>query len=156
MIRFGFDRLVKKVDELANEGVIEDVFIQAGFSRYEPKHCKFKRFIEMEKFEELIRRSDLVISHGGAGTIICALEHNKPTIVVPRLKRFQEHVNDHQLDLVRTLEEEGRIIAIYDVDDLREGVKRAKMFEPKTSKAEPKILEIINDYIQKTFATGCR
>ena len=151
MIRFGFDRLVRKVDELAGEGVIDSVFIQTGFSRCEPEHCLYQKFIDMEKFEALIHQSTIVISHGGAGTIIASLEYNKPTIVVPRLKKFREHVNDHQLDLTHTLEDEGKIIAVYDIDKLREGVERAKTFVPDIRKSESQILEIIENYIKKTF-----
>ena len=146
----GFDRLLKRVDELAKDGVITDLFIQIGYSNYKPKYCPFTQFIGFNDFQDLIEKSHIVITHGGEGSISNSLLHNKPTIVVPRLKRFREHTNDHQIQITRALEKEEKIIAVYDIEDLQDAIRRSKTFRPKKSKEDSKIVELIEDYLIET------
>ena len=63
----GFDRLVKEVDDLVRRKIISDVFIQIGYSNYEPKYCEWTVAIDYYPFEEKMNKSDLIITHGGAG-----------------------------------------------------------------------------------------
>jgi UDP-N-acetylglucosamine transferase subunit ALG13 len=65
---------------------------------------------------ENIDRADTVVSHAGAGSIICALSVGHTPVIVPRLSRFKEIVDDHQTDLARAFESAGRAIAVWDVD----------------------------------------
>lgn len=96
-----FNRLIKEVDRLKGEGLIQDdVFIQTGFSDYEPVHCQWKALISYDEMNRYIDEADIVITHGGPATFMGSLIKGKKTIVVPRLKEFGEHVNNHQLEFV--------------------------------------------------------
>lgn len=143
-----FDRLVKKVDELIGAGVLNDeVIMQIGYSKYEPINCQFHTSIPFEDFEKLLDESEIIISHGGAGCIADGLERNKPVVVVPRLRKFGEHSNDHQLGLTDQLAREGRIIAVYDINELESAIEKARHFNPSASKSENRIVKIISDYL---------
>lgn len=145
-----FDRLVKAVDDLAGKGLVENVLIQTGFSIYKPKYCEWEKAIDFEEFEKTMDRADIVITHGGAGCIAGALERNKPTIVVPRLKKYNEHNNDHQLELAGALEKAGRALVVYEIGGLEEAIERAWSFVPAPPSGESRIVGIISDFLAKT------
>ena len=91
-----FDRLVKCVDAWAKCNQEQDIFIQSGPTAYEPRHCRWRKFIPQESFDYCLGRAELVVAHAGVGSILSALEFGKPIIVLPRRFEFQEHRNDHQ------------------------------------------------------------
>lgn len=98
--KFPFDRLLKKVDRLVHDQVItEEVYMQTGAGKYVPSHCRWQEFYSGGRFRELLEECSVLITHGGAGTMIDAVKRGKKTIVVPRLSRYGEHVDDHQLEL---------------------------------------------------------
>lgn len=116
-----FDRLVSYIDDLKRDGVIrEDVFIQTGFSTYEPKYCRWSKLIPYEEMVKNVQEARIVITHGGPASFIMPLQMGKTPIVVPRQSRFGEHVNDHQVEFARAMEQRmGNIIVIEDMEDLR-------------------------------------
>lgn len=115
-----FDRLVRKVDELRKTNMIkEDVFVQTGYSTYEPKNCKWSKMLPYDQMQEYIANARIVITHGGPSSFIAPLQIGKIPIVVPRKKEFEEHVNDHQVEFVKLVaERQGNIIPVYDIKDL--------------------------------------
>jgi UDP-N-acetylglucosamine transferase subunit ALG13 len=115
--KFQFNRLLKKVDELLEAGIIqEEVIAQIGYSNYLPINYAFHNFLNQDEFEDAVQRSDIVIAHGGTGVIISAVKEGKKVIAVPRLKEYGEHVDDHQLQVIKQFDEMGLIEACYDVD----------------------------------------
>lgn len=146
---FQFDRLTKKLDELVAAGVITDrIFAQIGAGEYLPKNYEYKKFINKDEFAEYQRQADVVISHGGTGALIGASKLGKNIIAVPRLAKFKEHVDDHQLQIVGVLEKEGYVRAVYDMEDLGKTIQEA-LENPitKTYKRESNILSVIENFI---------
>lgn len=95
---YQFNRLFERLDELFEKGMLsERVFAQIGTSTYYPKHYEYKDYLTEEEFDSLINDSDIVIAHGGTGSIMRALNAGKKTILVTRLKKYGEHINDHQI-----------------------------------------------------------
>lgn len=123
-----FDRLVSYIDDLKRDGVIrEDVFIQTGFSTYEPQYCRWSKLIPYEEMVKNVQEARIVITHGGPASFIMPLQMGKTPIVVPRQSRFGEHVNDHQVEFARAMSERmGNIIVIENVEDLREALESYK------------------------------
>lgn len=117
----GFERLVKKMDEIASR-IDEEVIIQIGHTSYIPKHAKYFDFKNYQEMEDLIKEARILITHGGAGTILMGLAYKKPVISVPRLKEYNEVFVDHQLDLVYTLANQKRIIAVYNLELLEKTI----------------------------------
>ena len=126
---------------------ISDVFIQTGYSTYEPKHCEWAKSIDFLEFQQRLDEADIVIAHGGAGCIADALERNKPIVVVPRLAKYDEHNNDHQLELSGVLEESGRILVAYEIEDLLPLLEKAKQFTPAQPTGSNQIANLIRDHI---------
>lgn len=116
-----FNRLISCVDELKRDGVIqEDVFIQTGFSTYEPKYCRWSKLISYDEMVKNVEEARIVITHGGPASFIMPLQIGKVPIVVPRQFQFGEHVNDHQLEFARVMDERmGNIIPIENIEQLK-------------------------------------
>lgn len=113
-----FDRLVRVVDALAQEGVFrEEVFAQIGHSAA-PRAVRFERFLPFDRMNAYTEEARIIISQGGPGSIMLALTRGKIPIVVPRQKQFGEMVDDHQVLFVRKLAEERRILPVYDIAEL--------------------------------------
>ena len=120
----GFDRLVMKMDELVENGVIrEEVYIQAGYTEYKPRFCKYDALIDNRLMEENVKNARIVITHAGPGSIMIPFTYNKIPIVVPRQYEFGEHVDDHQVWFTKKLEEQGKILAVYDINDLKNAIQ---------------------------------
>ena len=108
-----FDRLVMKIDELKmNKNIDDDIFIQSGYCTYEAKYCEWKKFLDYKDMIKMIKKSEIVITHGGASSFIMALQMGKIPIVVPRQKKYNEHVNDHQLEFAESVKERYNNIII--------------------------------------------
>lgn len=117
-----FNRLVKAIDKLKKDGVItEDVIMQTGYSTYEPKYCKWDKLIPYDEMVKNVENARIVITHGGPASFIMPLQIGKTPIVVPRQKKFDEHVNDHQVEFARNVAERmGTIILVEDINKLGE------------------------------------
>lgn len=120
-----FNRLVKCADELKRDGIIsEEVIIQTGFSTYEPKYCKWRKLFPYSEMESYVAAARIVITHGGPSSFIMPLRIGKIPIVVPRRKKFGEHVNDHQLEFANRARDTYRnIIVVDDIGNLGEVIK---------------------------------
>ncbi len=119
-----FNRLIQKIDELKRDGVIkEEVIMQTGFSTYEPKYCTSYKLIPFNKMNEYVEQAGIVITHGGPASFIMPLQIGKTPIVVPRQKKYDEHVNDHQVDFSKAVEERMKnIIVVEDVSELADTI----------------------------------
>lgn len=106
-----FTRCLKMLDEMIEHyGITEEVVVQIGNSNYESKNFKVLSFLPEETFNKYIEEASVVITHAGSGAIFNAIKKGKKTIVVARLKKYHEMVDDHQTELTRKLSEEGYII----------------------------------------------
>ena len=120
-----FNRLVQEIDNLKRDGIItEDVIIQTGYSTYEPKYCQWDKLIPYKQMIKNVEDARIVITHGGPASFIMPLQIGKTPIVVPRQKKFDEHVNDHQDEFARNVAERmGTIIPVEDTKKLGEVIK---------------------------------
>lgn len=140
-----FYRLVKEIEGLIKEKKIkEKVIIQLGFTDYKVKGAKCYKYLEMKKYEKTLKNTSLIITHSGSGSILTALKLGKPVIAVPRRKAFGEHVNDHQLQIAEEMSKQKGVIAVLDIKNLEDAIKRAKKIKIKKLKAgKPIIFKII-------------
>ena len=133
-----FDRLVKAIDIAIRERLIEEeIFAQIGQCSYKPKNMAYVQMLEKEAFDSYFQKASSIISHAGIGTITMALDNEKPILVMPRLKKYGEVVNDHQVAIAKRFEELGHILVAYDVEDLPDGIHKLKNFVPRKRKANP-------------------
>ncbi len=115
-----FPRLLEAVDKLKTQ---EQIVIQAGSTKYsfspEKKNIQFHNYLNDNEFDDYMKQSDIIICHAGVGTIIKGLKLHKKLIVAARLKKYGEHVNDHQLQILEAFSQEGYIIPLNDFDNLQ-------------------------------------
>ena len=148
--QFPFDRLVKAVDEAIDQDLIEEeVWAQIGQSSYQPRN--FKRvvdFLDKNIFDQWMRKASKVISHAGIGSITPALDEGKPLLVMPRLRKYGEVVNNHQVDIIHKFEKLGYLLAAYDVKDLPEKIEALESFQPQKRNIQPeKVAERISNFL---------
>jgi len=131
-----FKRLLKAVDEEIEKGTIKDTVIaQVGSTKYKSDNMIIHDYLPMEVFDEYMDQADLIICHGGVGSILGGLNRKKKVIAVARLKKYKEHVNDHQTQIIDNFIKQGYIIGIKDMSELGDAIKRAKTFKPKEYKS---------------------
>ncbi|MFH1836084.1 MAG: PssE/Cps14G family polysaccharide biosynthesis glycosyltransferase, partial [Methanobacteriota archaeon] len=126
----GFDRLIKAVDELALK-IDEEFIAQIGSTQYTPKNMEYFREKTIGEVDEYFKDARIIISHAGIGSIITALKYEKPLIVVPRLKKYNEHTSNHQLEVTKALEDEGKASVAYETDDIQKVVNQLKKGNPQ-------------------------
>ncbi len=148
-----FHRLLEEIHRLLQKEEIKDeVIVQAGYTKYQSENEKMKilDFIEKQELEELQKKADLIITHGGVGSILQSITKDKKVIAIPRLHQYQEHVNDHQKEIVELFNEKGYIIGIQGVEELQGAMKQVEKFRPKKyQKNNEKMLKIIEDFIEQ-------
>lgn len=121
--KFQFNRLLKSVDELIEKEIItETVFAQIGYSDYKPLHYEYQNFINTTQFLNVIDKSDIVICHGGTGIIITSIKRGKKVIAVPRLSEFGEHIDDHQIQLIKEFNNQNLICGLDSCEELAKGI----------------------------------
>ena len=162
MLQFGtqdkeFPRLLSEVERLIEIGKINDkVIAQIGYTKFETKLPKSKmRIIEFttpKQIQKLIKDSNFIITHGGVATIIEGINNGKKVIAVPRLKKYKEHVNDHQLQIIENFNDSGYIIGIKDLSELEDALNRVREFIPK--RYESNNSEFVGR-LEKTILTLC-
>ncbi|MER2129838.1 glycosyltransferase [Leuconostoc lactis] len=115
-----FNRLIKKVDELVEKKEIkEEVFMQIGYSTYEPQNTQWSRFVTYDEMNSLLEKSSTVICHGGPSTYMKVMDFDKTPVVVPRQAEYGEHVNDHQLFVSKQIKNKGyNLIICEDVENI--------------------------------------
>ena len=144
-----FHRLLEEVQKNIDNGIIqEEVIAQKGYTKFESKDMTLHDKIPTDEIKRLIDKADVVITHGGVGSIITSITKGKKVIAVPRLKKYKEHVNDHQLDIVHSFNEMGYIMGIDEVSELGKALKKVKNFQPKKYVQNTgNILKIVEDFI---------
>lgn len=144
-----FDRLLKAVDKCINDGVItEEVIVQCGKTKYKSKNMKMVNLLPIDEFKNIIKSARIVIAHGGVGTITDAINGGKPVIATPRLHRYKEAVNDHQLQIIKQFEKMGFIIPLYNLKNLKDALEEANKFKCKKYKSNTNnMVKLIENFI---------
>ena len=146
-----FHRLLEEIDKLIEKKVINDeIIVQAGHTKYESKNMKIFDLIPKDELHTLQEKADLIITHGGVGSIISSLKMGKKVIAVPRLHKYEEHVNDHQKDIINVFSQKEYIIGINKVEELEKAINEISKFQPKKYEQDnSKMLKIIEEFIEK-------
>ncbi|WP_367871202.1 glycosyltransferase [Luteolibacter sp. Populi] len=145
-----FDRMMKVVDRWAAERGRQDVFAQIGEGGWEPRHIPFVNFFEPVEFKQRFAAANLIIGHAGMGTILSALLHGKPILVMPKLARLGEHRNEHQTATAKRMMELGNVNVAFDEAEMLaklDLVDRLTAREPIGAYASGSLVEGIRNFI---------
>lgn len=119
-----FDRMMKVIDLWAGETGRKDVFAQIGEGGWQPKHIPFVEFLEPVEFKKRFAEATLIIGHAGMGTILSALLHGKPILVMPKKASLGEHRNEHQTATAKRMMALGNVNVAFDEAELRAKLDR--------------------------------
>ncbi|MEJ9304697.1 glycosyltransferase [Priestia megaterium] len=115
-----FDRLLIEIDRYAKENCLskESIVVQKGYSNYELKHVTAQTMFSIEEMSNFYEKADLILTHGGPGSMFPAWILGKPIIAIPRQAKFNEHVDNHQLEFCDFMESKGKLVAVKDISEL--------------------------------------
>ena len=141
-----FTRIMRLVEPIADK---EEIVIQAGHNHYETDKMKLFSFIPADEMSELYEKANLIVTHAGAGSILQGIQHQKKVIAVPRLTKYHEHVNDHQIELASKLEQLGCILMYKDGEDFLALYEKSKTFQPLPFNQKGKIDDLIDQRLEQ-------
>ena len=128
----GFSRLLEAIDKEIEKGNIkEKVVVQAGCTKYKSDNMEILDLVSPDEFDKLMSEASFVITHGGVGSILTAIKHGKVVIAAARLKKYKEHTNDHQKQIVKEFSDRGYILELRDFNKLDKMIEKAKNFKHK-------------------------
>ena len=148
----GFPRLLEAIDKQIKKGNIkEKVIVQAGLTEYESDNMEIFDLVPQKDFDKYVDEASLIITHGGAGSILTAVKKGKKVIAAARLSKYKEHNNDHQLQIVKEFSKKGYILELDNFDELDKVLKKVKTFKPKkyvsnTKNIEDLVIKYIEDF----------
>jgi UDP-N-acetylglucosamine transferase subunit ALG13 len=146
-----FTRLLDAIQKQIDKGNIkEKVIVQAGFTKYNSKDMEMFDLIPIDEFNKLIKKADLIITHGGVGSIMEGIRNNKIILAAPRLKKYKEHDNDHQLQIIDEFVKLGYILPLKDFNKLDKMLIKISKFKPKEFESNSNnMIKLIENYIDK-------
>jgi UDP-N-acetylglucosamine transferase subunit ALG13 len=142
--------MMRAIDEWAVKKGFVDIFAQISRASYVPGGFESTDFISPELFDIKFKEADIIVSHAGMGTIISALQHSKPIIVMPRLAQFHEHRNDHQLATAKSFAKLGFVKAVYSETELQQALDNASEMKPAPAigpGASSRLIEYLKEVI---------
>ena len=151
-----FPRLLEAVDrEIKNGNIKDKVVVQAGQTKYESENMEILDLVSAPEFDKLIDNADLIITHGGAGSILTAIKKGKKIIAAPRLAKYKEHHNDHQKQIIKEFADQGYLLELRDFNKLDKMLEKVKTFKPKKFESNTEnMIKLIEDYIEDTNHTS--
>ena len=125
-------KMYRLLDMLEHSNIKDEIIVQAGGSSdYKSEKMKIFKFVSMDEMNDLLDKAEIVITHGGSGSILSAIKKNKLVLAMPRLSKYHEHINDHQKEIVSEYVKEGYILDIKEKDDIDKKIQELKKFKPK-------------------------
>ena len=141
-----FTRLL---DYIENSHANQKIIVQSGYTKYTSTRMQILDFITPEQMQEYIQKADIIITHGGTGSILTALKANKKIIACARLKKYNEHVDDHQKELIKTFIKDKYILELSERNNLDDLLKEIKLFKPQKYRSNiPSFIEHLKAEIE--------
>lgn len=131
-------QFTRLLDYIEKANIKDRIVVQAGYTSYNSKKMEILDFINFEKMDKLIDEADLVITHGGTGSILNALKKQKKIIACPRLSKYGEHVDNHQEEIVNIFSDEKYILKLDENLDIKKIIDESKKFKPRKYKSNTK------------------
>jgi UDP-N-acetylglucosamine transferase subunit ALG13 len=149
--KFQFNRLLKYLDELVKcNKVNEKIVAQTGHSTYVPQNYEYSTFLNKSEYNKLIENCNLLITHGGTGNIINGLKRKKKVIAIPRLKEFNEHVDNHQNDIINEFSKMDLILTTSNINELEALIEKARNNNTESYKSNTdNFIELLDNYISR-------
>lgn len=130
-VKWQFSRPLIEIEKAVKQNLInEEIIVQNGYTPFESKFLKTISFLSTKEIDEMYKKASVVIVQGGTGSIIKGVKLGKKIIVVPRLKKYNEHIDDHQLEITNEMAKQNQIIPWYEKDNIVTLLEKTKKFYP--------------------------
>ena len=144
---YPFDRLLAGLD-----GLDEELVVQGGVSSHRPPGAGWFDYLEYAQLVEYVRQARAVVSHAGVGSVMTAVAEGKRPLVVPRLHRFGEAVDDHQVPFARRLAEAGLVTLVEDPRGLPAALADPPPLPERTA-SESSLAADLRAYLERLYST---
>ena len=111
----GFPRMLGALESLPAGS---DLVVQYGNGRPPANARVAEAFMPFDAMLHWFSGAERVVTHAGVGSILLAIRHGHLPVVMPRLKRNGEHVDDHQVELAERMAERGKVHVVWNAADL--------------------------------------
>ena len=154
-----FDRLTSLVAGAVHSGLIaEEVLVQVGEGAARPDGVECVDTLPFGEVQSLLDRADIVVCHGGTGSLITALKAGCRVIAVPRRFELGEHYDNHQAEITGAFRDRGLIEVADTPEEFARALDRVRRIEPVRATTDPSaLIEFLNGWIAgQAAATGPR
>ncbi|MBV6736457.1 glycosyltransferase [Priestia megaterium] len=115
-----FNRLLVAIDKYAETRNLpkDSIVVQKGYSDYEPQNTTSEKMYSLEQMEYFYEKADIIITHGGPGSMFPGWMLGKPIVAVPRQAKFKEHVDNHQVEFCEFMEKKKKVVCVKEISSL--------------------------------------
>jgi UDP-N-acetylglucosamine transferase subunit ALG13 len=127
------------------------IVVQHGHTPFDAEKMETMDFVGMEQFMERLSGAKILILHAGVGAVLQAVETGHLPVVMPRRRMFGEHVDDHQVDFARAMEQQGLVVVANTAEELGVAVRRVlnRAVEPVSRADEPKLVALVKEALRE-------
>jgi UDP-N-acetylglucosamine transferase subunit ALG13 len=149
-----FVRPLAEIEAAVERGLIkEPVVVQSGKTSYPSSHMTLVPFFGKDELEQMYERATLVVCQAGVGSIMLGLRKLKKVVGIARLAKFDEHIDDHQLEILDVFAKSGAVLPWKGEGDFPDVLRRATDFVSAGYPfGEERISGAILDYLQAGIA----
>jgi UDP-N-acetylglucosamine--N-acetylmuramyl-(pentapeptide) pyrophosphoryl-undecaprenol N-acetylglucosamine transferase len=152
-VTFPFDRMIEMVATLKADGTIwEDVVFQTGIGGFNPPNTTSFETLPFEAIKNYLRDADIVVCHGGTGSVITSLREGCRTIVIPRVLEKGEHYDNHQQEITNAFAARGLVFPANSLEELSSALQSARSVNPISATTNPGRLIQHLDFVLLQYA----
>ncbi|HEU5140655.1 MAG TPA: PssE/Cps14G family polysaccharide biosynthesis glycosyltransferase [Bacillales bacterium] len=146
-----FTRMLKEIEKCKQNGIVEDdIFVQLGHTPFHSEVMNLVKFVSYEEMDRLYDKARLILTHGGTGSIISGLKKGKKIIAAARLKKYGEHNDDHQLELINQFVNANYILEWREEEPLADVIREVEDFTPEPFQSgKEEMVRLLRDFIEK-------
>lgn len=142
----GFDRLVKKMDDIAGK-TKKRVVMQIGNTQFIPKYAEFFYFKDYKDIMDYIKKAKYVVCQG-AMSAVDSITSGTPVIIVPRSKEQNEVINNHQQIFAEKLAKMNLVKLVEDLDELESVISSTNMANTQTIVINRDLVAILRRFVK--------
>lgn len=134
-----YERLLDYVGDAKKRGLIpERVVVQTGKGAASIEGVECVETLGFDEMKAMLAKADIVVCHGGTGSIITALQAGCRTIAIPRLFERGEHYDNHQLEITEAFEQRGLLTVARNREEFFAALEKARAASPRLATTDPR------------------
>ena len=153
-----YERLLDYVGDAKKRGLIpERVVAQTGGGAAPIDGVECVETLDFDAMRAVLAKADLVVCHGGTGSIVTALQAGCRTIAIPRLFERGEHYDNHQLEITEAFERRGLLVVARDREEFAAALVKARGATPRLATTDPQgLIARLNEIVGDLESVGAR